>query len=128
MHFCGGARARLYLLAPKACSGLCFPVDFPENRFHTDRGFSERFSGNYCSGQGAALPALPGTADDRQVVRLRRKRNRGAHLYLVRHVSNTSVTDRLSEGVLAGDGEAAFQWLRTRNRTVPDVTDNEKLN
>ena len=76
---------------------------------------------------GTPVPVAPTTQDDHTIVRLRRKRLKGAHLYLVRHISNTTITDRLSEPPLLGDGEAAFNWLRSRNRVVPDVDDKESL-
>ena len=66
---------------------------------------------------GIPLPPPPhANADARAIARLRRKRLKGAHLYLVRHISSTTITDRLSEPPLLGDGEAAFNWLRNRNR------------
>ena len=69
---------------------------------------------------GAALPTPPGDADERAMTRYRRKRLKGAHLFLVRHISNKTVTDKLGEPPLLGDGEAAFAWLRcaiARSRT-----------
>ena len=95
-----------------------------------DHGWSyaDVFNGRDDGGaSGTALPAAPADNDERAIVRLRRKRLKGAHLYLVRHISNKTVTDRLSEGALLGDGEAAFNWLRNRNRVNPDVQDHEKL-
>ena len=90
--------------------------------------FADVFRGQDDGGaNGAALPAAPADADERAIVRLRRKRLKGAHLFLVRHISNKVVTDKMSEPPLLGDGEAAFEWLRLRNCTAPDVEDQEAL-
>lgn len=77
--------------------------------------------------RGAALPPAPGNADDRAIVRLRRKRNKGAHTYLVSHLSNQLWIDKLSTPPFLGEGDRAFAELRRACCVVPDVIDTQDL-
>lgn len=76
---------------------------------------------------GTPLPGAPGNADERAMVRLRRKRNKGAHSYLVSHLSNQLWIDRLSTPPFLGEGDLAFAELRRACCVEPDVVDTQDL-
>ena len=76
------------------------------------------------------LPVLGpggGTVDERTEHRLRRKRLKESHTYLIRHLSNRLVVEALSEAPLLGNGAAAYAWLEARCCVRPDTADLEEL-
>ena len=68
-----------------------------------------------------------GTVDERTEHRLRRKRLKESHTYLIRHLSNRLVVEALSEAPLLGNGAAAYAWLEARCCVRPDTADLEEL-
>ncbi|KAL3903863.1 MAG: hypothetical protein SGPRY_011507 [Prymnesium sp.] len=79
---------------------------------------------------GAMETALPpdasGNADERAIVWLRRKRNKGAHTYLVSNLSIQLWIDKLSTPPFLGEGDLAFTELRRTCCVVPDVNGTQQ--
>lgn len=76
-----------------------------------------------CGRHGTPLPAGANN-DDRQTIRLRRKR-RESHTFLIKHLSNRLVTDQLATAPTLGNGEVAYMQLRLQCRVLPNTADRE---